>query len=147
MTSMTNRNDQLKATILLAIGAAALTACHYQPKIEANAVPLPEEYKEQIETYVRNQLADPTGIRNAFMSQPTLRPVSANTMRYVVCFKYEAKDNNDRRRYSGSKEYAAIFYDRRVQQFTGATPELCGQAAYQPYLELQKLCRELKCPS
>lgn len=126
---------------------AALAACHYEPKVEENAVPRPDEYKDQIEAFVRTGLTDPTGIRNAFISQPALRTVNAGTTRYVVCFKYEAKDNSDPRRYAGSKEFAAIFYDRRLSQFLAATPDLCGQAAYQPYLELQKLCREIKCPS
>lgn len=130
---------------LAAIFAAALAACHFEPKVEENAVPRPEEYREQIESFVRNQLTDPTGIRNAFISTPALRPVAANTMRYVVCIKYDAKDNNEPRRYA-AKEIAAIFYDRRVQQFTGATPALCSQVAYQPYPELQKLCREVVCP-
>ena len=147
MVSMTNRKHQSRATVLLVVWAVLLAGCHYEPKIEENAVPRPEEYKEQIESFVRNQLADPTGIRGAFISQPALRPVSQNTMRYVICFKYDARDNADRRRYSGVKEFAAIFYDRRIQQFAAATPEFCGQAAYQPYPEVQKLCREIKCPS
>ena len=126
--------------------AAALAGCYSEPKIEENAVPRPEEYKDRIATFVRNALTDPTGIRNAFISVPALRPV-ANATRYVVCIKYDAKDNADPRRYAGSKEFAAIFYDRRISQFVAGTPELCGQAAYQPFPELQKLCREVVCPA
>ena len=133
--------------VLLAAGViAALTACHYEPKVEENAVPRPEEYKEYIQDYVRNERADPTGIRDAFIATPALRTVAPNTVRYVVCFKYTAKNDSDTRRYDRPKEIAAIFYDRRVQQYTGPTPELCGQAAYQPFPELQKLCREAVCP-
>ncbi len=134
-----------KAIAVLTL-AIALAACRYEPKVEPNAVPRPEEYKEYIQDYVRDRLTDPTAIRNALISVPALRPVAANTMRYVVCFKYDAKDSSDPRRYAGPKEVAAIFFDRRVQQYTGATPELCGQAAYQPFPELEKLCREKVCP-
>src|SRR5262245_2561113 len=132
----------------MAIGVAAVAAaCHYEPQVDANAVPRPEEYKEYIQDYVRNQLTDPTAIRDALISVPTLRAVAPNTSRYVVCFRYNAKDNSDQRRYSGIKEVAAIFYDRRIQQYTGPTPELCGQAAYEPFPELQRLCREKICPA
>lgn len=139
-TAQRLRNFALAASL-----AAALAGCYSEPKIEENAVPQPEEYRDQIQAFVRNELTDPTGIRNAFISVPALRPV-ANATRYVVCFKYDAKDNGDTRRYAGSKEFAAIFYDRRISQFLPGTPDLCGQAAYQPFLELQKLCREVRCP-
>ena len=133
--------------LLTALGAiAALAACHYQPKVEENALPRPEEYKEYFRDYVRNERTDPTGIRDAAISAPALRTVAPNTMRYVVCFRYTAKDNNDTRRYDQPKTVAAIFYDRRVAQYTGPTPELCGQAVYQPFPELQKVCREATCP-
>lgn len=131
---------------LVAALAATLAGCYSEPKIEENAVPRPEEYKDQVTTFVRNALTDPTGIRSAFLAQPALRPV-ANATRYVVCFKYDGKDNADPRRYAGSKEFAAIFYDRRISQFVAGTPDLCGQAAYQPFPELQKLCREIRCPT
>ncbi len=134
------------AKVVLAAGfAAVLAACHYQPKLEENGLPRPEDYKERIEDFVREQLADPTGIRNAFISEPALRPVGRSVVRFVVCFKFDGKDNSDSRRYAATKEFAAVFYDRRISQFNPATPELCGQAAYQPYVELQKLCREKKC--
>jgi hypothetical protein len=126
--------------------AAALAACHYEPKVEENALPRPEEYKEYFEDYVRNERTDPTGIRDASISTPALRTVAPNTVRYVICVKYTAKDNSDTRRYDQPKALAAIFYDRRVTQYTGATPELCGQAVYQPFPELQRLCREKICP-
>jgi hypothetical protein len=132
--------------VLTACTAAVLAACHYAPKEEENAVPRTDEYKERIQNFVRNELTDPTGIRDAFITEPVLRPVGRNTTRYVVCFKFNAKDNNDAQRYVGTKEVAAIFYNGRISQFTGATPELCGNTPYQPYPELQALCREVVCP-
>ncbi len=144
------RNGEIKSTapkLVIAAGAiAALAACHYEPKVEENAVPRPEEYKEYFQDYVRNERIDPTGIRDTFISTPAQRTIAPNTIRYVICFKYTAKDNTDTRRYDRPKEVAAIFYDRRVTQYTAPTPELCGQAAYQPFPELQKLCREKACP-
>ena len=131
--------------VLIAAGAiAAVAACHYEPKVEENAVPRPEEYKEYLQDYVRNERTDPTGIRDAAISTPALRTVAPNTIRYVICFRYTAKDNGDTRRYDAPKTVAAIFYDRRVAQYTGPT-EPCGWPSTS-VPELQKICREAVCP-
>ena len=139
--------DWREIKVWLAAGCtAALAACHTAPTVEENAVPRPDEYKDAILDYVRNERTDPTGIRDAFISTPALRPVGRDVSRYVICFRYTAKDNGDARRYDRPKEIAAVFYDRRISQFIPPTPELCGQAAYEPFPELQRLCREKVCP-
>ena len=53
-------NESVPPAIL---AAALVAACRFEPKIEENAVPRPEDYKEQIEAFVRDGLTDPTGIR------------------------------------------------------------------------------------
>lgn len=131
--------------LLAACCLALLAACHATPVVEENAVPRPEEYKDAIQDYVRNERTDPTGIRDAFISAPALRPVGRDVTRYVICFRYTAKSNSDAGRYDAPEEVAAVFYDRRISQFVAPTPELCGQAAYQPFPELQQLCRERIC--
>jgi hypothetical protein len=90
-------------------------------------------------------LPDPTGVREAFIAEPALRTISPGTQRMVVCVKFNAKD--DRGRYSGSKELAGIYYTRQLSHLVNATRELCGGAVYQPFPELEKLCREIRCPT
>ena len=132
---------------LLAAGClVALAGCDAAPKVEENALPRTEEYKEAILDYVRSERTDPTGIRDASISVPALRTVSRDVTRYAVCFRYTAKSNSDTRRYDAPKEIAAVFYNGRISQFVAATPDLCGQAAYQPFPEMQRLCREKICP-
>jgi hypothetical protein len=121
--------------------ALALAACSSfnEPKTEANK--LPSDYKPAILDYLRKDLEDPTNIRDAFISEPALRPVGGAT-RYVVCFRFNARE---RGRYAGSKEMAAVFFDNQITQLVAGSPELCGGAAYQPFPELQRLCRSINC--
>ena len=128
----------------VAFAALALGACNMQPKVEPNALPSPAEYKQPLLDHVRSLLADPTGIRDAYISEPTLTPIGRDT-RYVVCIRFNPRDA--RGQYSGNQEIAATFYDRRITQFTAETRELCARAQYQPFPELEKLCRELRCPA
>jgi hypothetical protein len=89
--------------------------------------------------------AGPTGIRDAFIAEPALKPVEGNTNRYVACVRFTPKDENGQ--YSGSKELAGIYHAGQLMHLISATPELCRGAPYQPFPELQKLCREIRCPA
>jgi hypothetical protein len=63
----------------------------------------------------------------------------------VVCVKFNAREPGGR--YAGSKEMAGIFYNGQLTHMIAATPELCGGAAYQPFPELTRMCREVRCPT
>jgi hypothetical protein len=125
--------------VLAALGGCTLT----QPKVEENA--LPTEYKPRILEYLHGRLPDPTGVRDAFISEPALRPVDARTSRYVICVKFNAKEPGGQ--YAGSKEMAAVYYAGQLTHAIAGNRELCGGAAYQPFPELTKLCREIRCPT
>lgn len=126
----------------LLIGAA-LAGCSSQPaeqKVEENL--FPQDYRAGILNYLREQLPDPTGIRDAFIAEPRLTEVGGAS-RYIVCLRFDPKDAQGR--YSGIREMAVYYYAGRMTQMIKATPALCGKAAYQPFPELTKLCRELDC--
>jgi hypothetical protein len=122
--------------------ALALGGCLYkETKPQENLVPA--DYKPAILEMVHGSLEDPTNIRDASLSEPVLKPV-AGTMRYVVCFRYNPRDGGGQ--YMGVKNLAAVFYSGRITQFINATAEQCGGVVYQPFPELQKLCRTIVCP-
>lgn len=123
---------------------ALLAGCSGQPaeqKVEENL--FPQDYRAGILAYLREQLPDPTGIRDAFIAEPKLTDVGGGTTRYVVCLRFDPRDGQGS--YSGIREMAAYYYAGRMTQMIKATPALCGKAAYQPFPELTKLCRELNC--
>lgn len=111
-----------------------------EKKIDEN--PFPQGYRTEILDYLHKQLPDPTDIRDAFVSEPTLVDVGS-TQRYVACLRFDPKEAPGK--YAGLREMAVYYYAGRMTQMVKATPALCGKAAYQPFPELTKLCREAVC--
>ena len=97
----------------------------------------PEAYRAEILAYQRSYLNDPTGIRSAAISQPALRKVGS-VERYVVCVRFNAKQPSGG--YAGVREHMAIFLAGKLDQM-GVTRELCKDAAYEPFSELERLTR------
>jgi hypothetical protein len=138
------------AIVLLAAAALALAGCggvqlsgwnvfekRDDPwKAEPNR--FPTEYKNEILKLLRTQLSDPTGVRNAFITDPTLKQFG-NDNRYVVCVRYNARDLDGQ--YQGSKDKIVIFFSAQINQFRDATAEECGTAVYRPFPELEALKR------
>ena len=114
----------------------------------------PANYKADILGAMHAYLNDPTGIRDAGISEPAIKGVG-NHPRYVVCVRYNAKKRGNE--YAGPRELAAVFmvgkFDRFVEverprekpQEQTATeqkqPGPCTGAVYAPFPELQKLTR------
>jgi len=97
---------------------------------------VPAHYKADIVAAMHAYLNDPTGIRDAAVSEPVLKKVGQIT-RYVACVKFNPKKNATE--YAGVKEVAAIFLAGRFDQFIDAPRDLCSGVAYAPFPELQKL--------
>lgn len=119
--------------------AVALGACNsFVPEKEPTVVEnlYPKGFKAAILDRLRAQLPDPKGIRSAFLAEPALKPRDAIT-RYIACVRFDAKD--DRGKYQGNKEYAAFFFNGDLTQIVAVTDDVCKQAAYQPFPELEKL--------
>lgn len=119
----------------------------------------PANYKADILGAMRAYLNDPTGIRDAGISEPAIKGVG-NHPRYVVCVRYNAKKRGNE--YAGPRELAAVFmvgkFDRFLEaerprerpqeqkpQEETATEQKpqgpCAGAVYAPFPELQKLTR------
>jgi hypothetical protein len=100
----------------------------------------PDHYKTDILAAMHAYLNDPSGIRDASISEPMLKSVPAGT-RYVVCLRFNGKQNNGT--YAGVKQIAAVFLAGRFDDFIDpvAAREPCNNAAYTPFPELENLQR------
>jgi hypothetical protein len=103
----------------------------------------PTNYKTDIQAAMHVYLNDPTDIRDAMISEPVLKPATvAIPGRYVACLRFNAKRTATV--YAGMKEIAAVFLAGRFDQFIDSPKEeqeLCVNAAYTPFPELQTLSR------
>ncbi len=103
----------------------------------------PANYKADILAAMRVYVNDPTGIRDAAISEPALKPATiAMPARYVACLRFNAKQTATV--YAGMKEVAAVFLAGRFDQFIDAPKleqELCANATYIAFPDLQNLAR------
>ena len=126
---------------LVPVFAMALAACSTKtPEIDPNM--FPANYKKEILDTLTHTLDDPTNVRDAFISDPVLTPIDKD-QRYTACVRFNARDL--RRQYVGSRDRIAYFYGGSLNQLVEASPEQCGNAAYKPFPELEKLCQAKKC--
>jgi hypothetical protein len=98
----------------------------------------PSGYKAEILAFLRTYLNEPTNIRDAFISEPALKEIAGNT-RYVACLRYNARRNASE--YAGSKDRVAVFRAGRFDRFSENGREVCADAAYAPFPELEHLIR------
>jgi hypothetical protein len=134
----------LSRTLRVAVLAICVSACSSDKPVAVVEPNLPPtNYRAEILSYLQATLPDPTGVRDAYIAEPALRPSGSET-RFVACLRYNAKgaDGN----YLGMRERAAYFYAGRINTIGDSAKEQCGNAPYQPFPELQKLCREIVCP-
>ena len=101
--------------------------------VQANTQPPGPSYKADIVAFMRTYLNDPTGVRDAFISEPALRSLEG-AERYAVCLRYTPRN-------ASSKDSIVLFRDGRLDRVIDAARETCKDAAYQPFPELQRLSR------
>jgi hypothetical protein len=100
----------------------------------------PQNYKTDLMAFLRTYLNDPTHIRGATMSQPQLKQVGPGD-RYVVCVRYNARVDG---KYTGSKDGAATYVSGKLDRYFDGpkeVKELCKDAVYAPFPELETLTR------
>jgi hypothetical protein len=137
------RCASLVAGLALLLGACASQhrSGAYGSAEEINS--FPATYKADIQAAMHVYLNDPTSIRDAAISEPVLKPASAAMPeRYMACVRFNAKRTATV--YAGMKEIAAVFLAGRFDQFIDSPKEeqeLCANAAYTPFPELEKLSR------
>ena len=123
--------------------AALLSGCgHHLPVTEGDATvnTYPANYKSDILGAMHAYLNDPTGIRDAAISNPAIKPVG-NTTRYTACLRFNGKKDGSKD-YAGSKEIIAVFQVGRFDRFIESgkdTKDICAGATYAPFPELQQL--------
>jgi hypothetical protein len=142
---MTNRRGRkldlrwLLPAVLLVLGGCSSTEWTRarDRAIEANTT-VPTSYRDDILSFMRTYLNNPTGIRGAFVSEPALRTI-AGASRYSVCLRYNAR--NSAGKYAGSKDSVALFRDGRFDHLVDNARGQCKDADYRPFPELERLSR------
>jgi hypothetical protein len=104
---------------------------------DANTTP-PISYRTDIVAFMHTYLNDPTGVRDAFVSEPALRSFESFD-RYSVCLRYNARNTSGK--YSGSRDSLVLFSNGRLDRIIDNGREICKDAAYQPFPELQRMQR------
>jgi hypothetical protein len=109
---------------------------------------LPTAYKADLVAFLRTYLNDPTNVRGATVSPP-LRKTIGPGERYVVCVRFTEGRN------AGQREGAATFVSGKLDRYFDVTRgkldrsldlpadarEICKDAAFAPFPELEKLKR------
>jgi hypothetical protein len=144
---------RLPVVLAAAALAAGLCGCGTGPSREEREARLnsyPDRYKADLLAAMHAYAADPTNIRDAYVTDPALRPVGSQN-RYTVCLRFNAKDSSGR--YVGSRDIMGVFiagrFDQFIDQSTIASQpslektlrEQCDQADYKRFPELEALSR------
>jgi hypothetical protein len=146
--------------VLLTIGLAVLLAgCgsgrsrEEREEREARINIYPNNFRADLLAALHTYVSDPKGIRDAYVSDPTVTPIGRQN-RYAACVRFNARNDG---RYVGSRDVLAVFAAGRFDQFidestpfgpaseaNAATPfvkELCGAAEYKRFPELEAMTR------
>ena len=103
----------------------------------------PVNYKGDLIAFMRTYLNDPTGVRGASVSPPQRKTVGSDPgERYVACVRYDARKTDGA--YAGMKTGAAVYVSGKLDRFIDLqreTQDVCKDAAYEPFPELQRLTR------
>ena len=139
----------MRALMLLMVAAAALGGCttevgpsssELKARWDAENV-YPQGYRQDLLAFLRTYLNDPSHVRGAAVSQPQLKYIGPGD-RYVACVRYNARNSDGK--YLGSKDGAAIYVAGKLDRFFDMPKdvrELCKEAAYLPFPELERLTR------
>jgi hypothetical protein len=143
MTSQPSRNGGQCGLALLCLLVLAGCSSEWMGArdraVTANTTPPAPNYRADILSLMRTYLNEPTGVRDALISEPALRTFDSAD-RYTVCLRYTARKGPGQP-YAASKDSLVIFRDGRVDRVVDAAREICKDAAYQPFRELENLSR------
>jgi len=98
----------------------------------------PAEYRAELIAYLRTYLNDPTGVRDAGISEPALKPVGPGE-RYVVCVRFNPKRAGGG--YAGAKDHLVIYAGGKLDRYIETAGESCKDAAYAAFPELERIKR------
>jgi hypothetical protein len=144
-------SKRMAALLLASLAAAVLAGCatdigptsaELKARWEAQNI-YPQNYRQDLLAFLRTYLNNPAQVRAAAVSQPQLRYIGPGD-RYVSCVRFNARNSDGK--YVGLKEGAATFVSGKLERFFD-TPrelrerELCKDAAFAPFPELERLTR------
>jgi hypothetical protein len=118
----------------LLLAAAVLAGCSgfgSTPKVAVvDPNTFPSNYRHEVAILLRTTLTERSEFVGALISAPALKPVpGGQTPHYVTCLQLNSAGER--------KIKAVVFLEGHPSEFIDAIPEQCGDAAYQPFGELQ----------
>jgi hypothetical protein len=145
----------LSAVCLVAAlaGCASGRSRELREEREARNNIYPDNYQADIVAGLHSYLSDPTHIRDAYVSAPSLQTIG-RLNRYAACVRFNARNSDGS--YAGSRDVMAVFVAGRFDQFiddstqpgsanqsnpTTIVKDLCGAAEYKRFPELEALAR------
>ena len=123
---------------MVGVGSAGCSLFDKTPEKTVSVDPNipPANTRTGLLAFLQNQLVDPVGVRDAYITEPALQPIGTEP-RYFVCVRYNAKDGFGQ--YTGSRDYIAIYFNAKLTQYVPAPADPCRSAAYQRFPELEAL--------
>jgi hypothetical protein len=146
---MRNVRERRLALWAIALATVALAGCatevgptsaELKAKWDSENV-YPQAYRQDLLAYLRTYLNDPSHVRGAAVSQPQLKYIGPGD-RYVACVRFNARNTDGK--YLGSKDGAAVYVSAKLDRFFDVPKEvreLCKDATFAPFPELEKLTR------
>ena len=128
--------SRLRTKVVLLIAALGLAGCSSfggsKPDYVVNPNVYPANYRKQVADLLTVQLTNPLEFRTTLISQPVVKPVTDGTEpHYLVCLQFPNRTDHQIK--------VVIFLEGAPTQYIDATPQQCGDAVYQPFLELAKM--------
>lgn len=100
--------------------------------------PFPNNYRKELLAFFRTYLNDPVGVREAMMAEPVQRTVGGR-LRYVSCLRYTPRDSGGT--YLPPQQRGVMYVDGRLDRVIENPAEVCADAAYLPFPDMEKLAR------
>ena len=125
---------------LLLAGCSSDYAYQREASLQAHSV-YPQNYRAEIIALMRTYLNDPTGVRDAYVSEPAQRTLDG-VNRYFSCVRYTAKKTGGQ--YAPSRDSLVLFRSGRLERIVDTeiiARAQCKDAAYVPFPELQAMTR------
>jgi hypothetical protein len=143
-TSAKIKTAKIAAILLLPI---ALAACAGSDEVKSitytddrgvSNQPFPNNYKNEILSFMKTYLNNPVGVRDAVMAEPVQRVVGGR-LRYVSCLRFSPRDSDGN--YREPRERAVLYVDGRLDRIIENAGDACAGAAYAPFPALETMVR------
>jgi hypothetical protein len=100
--------------------------------------PYPNNYRAELQAFMKTYLNNPVGVHDAAMAEPVQRTVGGR-LRYVSCLRFTPRESDGS--YHEPRERAVLYVDGRLDHVVENATEICAGAVYAPFPELEKLTR------